>query len=133
MSSTAKSVVAVVVGLLAIVILSVGTDVLMHQLGIFPQNGQGMTDRLFLLATAYRTLISIFGCYLTAKLAPSKPMKHAIWLGIIGVIFALVGVAASWNHPELGPHWYPVTLVVVALPCAWIGGKLRENQLATAS
>ena len=133
MSPTARSITAIVVGFFAIVILSIGTDVLMHQLGIFPRNGQGMTNRLFLLATAYRTLISIFGCYLAAKLAPSKPMKHAMWLGIIGLVFALFGVAVSWNRPELGPHWYPIALVVVALPCAWMGGKLCERQLATAN
>jgi hypothetical protein len=132
MNPTGRSIAAIVVGFFAIVILSIGTDVLMHQLGIFPRNGQGMTNRLFVLATGYRTLISIFGCYLAAKLAPSKPMKHAIWLGVIGIFFALIGVAVSWQHPELGPHWYPVALVVVALPCAWIGGKIRERQLESS-
>jgi hypothetical protein len=23
--------------------------------------------------------------------------------------------------PEFGPHWYPVSLIVTALPCAWLG------------
>jgi len=27
---------------------------------------------------------------------------------------------------QLGPAWYPWALVVLALPCAWIGGKLAQ-------
>jgi len=25
---------------------------------------------------------------------------------------------------ELGPKWYPIAIVVTALPCAWLGGVL---------
>ena len=32
---------------------------------------------------------------------------------------ALYGVIATWNlMPSLGPRWYPIALVVTALPCA---------------
>ena len=31
----------------------------------------------------------------------------------------------TWNKgAEFGPHWYPLLLVVVSIPCAWLGGKL---------
>ncbi|HEY2960869.1 MAG TPA: hypothetical protein VGJ37_00510 [Pyrinomonadaceae bacterium] len=37
---------------------------------------------------------------------------------------------ATWNKgPEFGPGWYPLTLVALSLPLAWIGGKLRLEQL----
>jgi hypothetical protein len=37
----------------------------------------------------------------------------------------------TWNSgPEFGPKWYPLALVVVALPCAWLGGRLRQGQLS---
>ena len=39
---------------------------------------------------------------------------------------ALVGAVATWNA-GLGPHWYPIALVVLALPQAWLGGKLYEK------
>lgn len=134
MSSTAKSVIAVVAGFLAIVFLSIGTDLIMHEAGIFPRIGQTMSDRLFLLAFGYRVLISIFGCYLAARLAPGNPMKHALWLGVIGIVVSALGAVATWNRgPEFGPHWYPIALVVVSIPCAWIGGKIREKQLSSAS
>lgn len=134
MHSTSKSIVAVVVGFLAIVVLSIGTDAVMHASGIFPRLGQSMSDGLFVLATAYRIIFSIIGCYIAARLTLNQPMKHALWLGIVGVIVSAIGAATTWNGgPEFGPHWYPLALIVVSLPCAWLGGKLRESQLRAAS
>lgn len=48
--------------------------------------------------------------------------------GAHGTSFA--GAMATWNKgPEFGPGWYPLTLVALSLPLAWIGGKLRLEQL----
>jgi hypothetical protein len=54
-------------------------------------------------------------------------MKHAMILGYVGVALGLFGVAATWNL-GLGPRWYPVLLVVLAIPQCWLGGKLYEMQ-----
>jgi uncharacterized membrane protein len=127
-----KSLGAVVAGFLFIVILSTLTDVLMHATGIFPPWFQYMSDSLFLLATAYRIVFSILGSYLTAWLAPNRPMLHALILGAIGVVLSTVGAAATWNKGrEFGPRWYPIALVVLSLPLAWLGGKLRVMQLTS--
>lgn len=128
MSNTGKSIIAIVFGFVAIVALSVGADLIMHTTGVFPKTGREMTTNMFLLATGYRVLISIFGCYLTARLAPSKPMNHALLLGVIGLIFCSMGIAATRSNPELGPMWYPVALLLVTLPCAWVGGRLGERK-----
>ena len=41
-----------------------------------------------------------------------------------------IGAVATWNRgPELGPKWYALAVMAIALPCAWAGGKLREAQL----
>jgi hypothetical protein len=81
-----------------------------------------------LLATLYRVVYAIFGSYLTARLAPQRPMKHALVGGLIGLVLASVGAAATWNKgPEFGPHWYPLALVVTALPCAWLGGLVADK------
>ena len=83
-----------------------------------------------LLATVYRTIYSVLGSYLTARLAPDKPMLHSLAGGIIGLILSIVGVVETWNKgPAFGPHWYPIALVALALPGAWLGGKLRVLQL----
>lgn len=52
-------------------------------------------------------------------------MKHALILGAIGTVLSFLGLlaAASMN---LGSLWYPVALVLVAMPCAWLGGTLHR-------
>jgi len=92
-----------------------------------------MSDALFLLATLYRTLYAIAGSYLTARLAPHRPMKHALASGVVGLVLSTVGAIATWDRgPEFGPHWYPLSLVATAMPCAWAGGRLRALQLSDA-
>ena len=127
---TLKSIGAVVAGFVVVVVLSLGTDVVLHAAGVFPPWDQRMSDALFLLATVYRTIYCIGGSYIAARLAPDKPMKHALMLGVVGLIVSTAGAVATWNRgPEFGPHWYPVALIVTAIPCAWLGGRLRVTQL----
>jgi hypothetical protein len=122
-----RSIGAVLLGFLAVVVLSIGTDVLLHAAGIFPPLGQPVSDALLVLATAYRTVYTIAGCYLAARLAPDRPMTHALALGLLGLVISIIGAVATWNRgPAFGPHWYPVALVVLAMPCAWVGGRLFE-------
>ncbi len=104
--------------------------------GIFAPLGQRppMSDQLFLLATAYRIVYGIVGSCIIARLAPDRPMLHALVGGGIGFAVSIVGAVATWNHePPLGPHWYSLALAVTALPCAWLGGKLRVMQNASQS
>ncbi len=124
-SSPGRSIWAIAAGFFFVVVLSLGTDVVMHATGIFPPWGKPMSESLFAFAFAYRSIYGIAGSYLTARLAPSQPMKHAIIGGAVGTVLAALGSAATWNRgPEFGPHWYPLALVVTGLPYAWVGGKL---------
>lgn len=127
--STFRSIVAVVVGFVVVVVLSTATDAVMHATGVFPPMFQPMSDALFVLALAYRTAFTILGGYITALMAPAKPMKHAIVLGAIGMVVGTAGAVATWNKgPEFGPHWYALALIVLAIPSTWVGGKIREMQ-----
>ncbi|WP_292896873.1 hypothetical protein [Nitratireductor sp.] len=119
---------AVFLGLVVIFILSLGMDQLMHSLEIYPPWGESMVDpEDGLLALGYRIPIAILGCYLTARFAPYAPIAHALVLGGIGVVLSTLGAIAMW---EMGMHWYPISLILISLPCAWIGGRLH---LAPAS
>jgi hypothetical protein len=127
-----RSTVAVLAGAITGIVLALGSDYMMRAAGIFPALGQPMSDALFLLATTYRTVYGVAGSYITARLAPDRPMGHALVLGAIGLAVSIAGLAATWNRvPSLGPHWYPLALVVLGMPQSWAGGKLRVMQLRT--
>lgn len=118
---------AVAAGVIVVVVLSIGTDAVLHATGVFPPIGQAMSNGLFVLATAYRTVYGVAGGYVAARSAPDRPMLCAVTVGIVGFVLGMIGVLATWNSgPEFGPRWYPIALVVVSVPCGWIGGRLLE-------
>jgi hypothetical protein len=125
--SIGRSILAVLAGIVFGAALSVGTDSLLRAAGIFPKLGERMSDGLFGLATAYRIVYGILGSYVIARLAPNRPMQHALIGGLFGFVVSIIGAVATWNR-DLGPHWYAIAIAVTALPCAWVGGKLRLLQ-----
>ena len=128
-----RSAAAIVAGFVVVVVLSLGTDFALHATGIFPPFGQAMSAALFVLATIYRTIYGVAGSYITARLAPHRPMMHALAGGAMGLVVAIAGTVATWNRgPAFGPHWYPLALIVLAMPTAWVGGRLRELEESKA-
>jgi len=125
-NNTIKSIGAVLAGMITIVALSVGTDWGMEELGIFPPTDKGLAAPwMLMVALAYRCLFAVAGGYVTAMLAPNRPMRHAIILGIIGVAASILGTIVGW---DLSAHWYPILLIITSLPCTWLGGKLKIGQ-----
>ena len=103
-----RSIGALLAGFLAVVILSLGTDIVLRSVGVFPRLGEPMADAFFVLATAYRTVYGVVGSYITARLAPDRPMEHALVGGLVGLVLSTVGAVVTWNRgPAFGPHWYP--------------------------
>ena len=126
-----KSIGAFIAGLVVIFVLSYGTDAVLESMGILSRGSLPMYGSELLIASilVYRLVYSVIGCYVTARLAPNRPMNHAIALGIFGFIGSFAGAIAGQN---LGPAWYSWTLVVLALPCAWFGGKVYQLSLSTS-
>lgn len=124
MNKTFKSIGAVLAGLVTIFVLSHITDFALEKPGIMKLPFSDNPTWFILGVTFYRLAYSVLGCYLAAHLAPDNPMRHAIILGIIGVILSTLGLIAMW---EQEPKWYPISLVVFSLPCAWLGGKLKTK------
>ena len=128
--NTLKSAGAVLAGIVAGIILTLGTDEILHLAGVFPPWGHPTGDNPLLLATAYRIVYGAVASYIAARLAPDRPMAHALASGVVALIVSAADAAATWNRgAEFGPHWYPLALIVIAVPCAWAGGKFREMQL----
>jgi len=116
---------AVLGGLATIFAVTTAIDVALHLTGVFPPLGQEMSGGLFLLALGYRIACGVAGCYVAARLAPDRPVAHALALGGVGLAISTAGAVAMW---DAGPHWYSLAVIAISLPCAWLGGALRERQ-----
>ena len=123
-ASLARRILAVAAGFLAVAVLSTVTDQVLHAAGVYPPGGRTMSDELFALALAYRVVFTVLGGWITARLAPERPMTHAMVLAGIGLVAAIAGASYALAHPELGPAWYPWSLVVTAVPCVWLGARV---------
>lgn len=118
---------AILAGMVFIVITHTATDFVLEKLGIFTPPDQGFhTTWMVVTATIYRSIYTIAGGYLTAALAPDPPMRYVLILGLIGLVISTLAAIATIPM-RLGPAWYPIALAVLALPCVWLGGKLRTK------
>lgn len=120
-----KSIGAVLAGLIFIVITHTAMDAVLQGVGVLPKDNFFVGTGLILIVIGYRAVLSFIGCYLTARLAPHSPMKHALILGLIGLVLGSIGAIVA---ADLGPGWYAWTLAAIALPIAWLGGKLYEQR-----
>ncbi len=132
---TWKSIGAVFAGVLGIVITTTFVDILLHLFHVYPpmpdpEKGvpaTPLTDGLALVASSYRLVIGIAGAYLAAKLSPGRPMRDALILGLVGTALGTAGAVMTWDL-NMGPHWYAVSLAVLAIPQCWFGGWLYTRR-----
>jgi hypothetical protein len=117
-----KSIGAILAGFVFVVIISVLTDMILQKTNTMKQPFDLNPSWFIAFVIFYRTLYGTIGSYITATLAPNRPMRHAMIGGIIGFVLSILGAIAMWDKP---PHWYAISLIILALPSAWLGGKLR--------
>jgi hypothetical protein len=128
-----KNALAVGTGFLAVALLSVGVDEVLHILKVYPPWNRPMPQPgLNLLALAYRIAFTVLGGYLAARLSARAPMRQVWILACLGAAFGTLGVVTTWNL-GLGPHWYPIALAVTAVPCTWLGGRAALAKAAGAA
>ena len=118
--NVARSILALFAGFVVNAVLSLATDFALQSAGVLHMP---MNDAQSALAAAYRTVYAVIGSYVVARLAPYRPMQHALFGAFMGMVIASAGAAATWNK-NLGPHWYPVVLILTALPTGWAGAKI---------
>jgi hypothetical protein len=121
-----RSIGAVAVGFLFIAVLSFGSDILLRV--TFPDDVNVpvriVSSRVLLLSLISAAVYATVGCYLTARLAPARPMWHALVLGALVLIFTVINADVLWI---LAAMWYKLASLVIVLPCAWVGGWLAER------
>ncbi len=123
-----RSFFAVFAGFATVFALSLGVDEILHLLQVYPPWNEPMPQPgLNLLALSYRIVITIFGAWLTARLAPRGSVRSVwrhVWVfGGIGLVLGTIGVVVALPL-HLGPAWYQILIALTALPCAWLGGWL---------
>jgi len=122
-----RSLAALFYGFIAVVVLSLATDEILHLLKVYPPWNQPMPDPgQNALALSYRIIYGILGSYITARFAPNRPMAHSLLSGVVGTILGTLGAIATIPM-HLGPAWYPIAIAVTALPCAWVGGVFHRR------
>jgi len=125
--SVLKSIWAVFAGFATVFILSIVTDFILEKLSVFPPASEGLfVPWMLMLALLYRSAYAVLGGYITASASPNKPMRQVWILAFIGLLGALIGLITTWDK-NLGPKWYPILLVILTIPCVWLGGKLKAK------
>lgn len=117
-----KSIGAVLAGFLLGAVLSISMDIAFNSAGLMDmEEFKNTSPAIIFLVIVYRFVFNVCGCYLTAKLAPNKPMQHALIIGGIGTVLAVLGAVAMWDKAVA---WYNIAVILISLPSAWLGAKL---------
>ncbi|MDQ2877689.1 MAG: hypothetical protein M3R41_01255 [Pseudomonadota bacterium] len=130
MKPVIASAAAVVAGFLVTAIASTAADAVMHAMHVFPTSPRAMSDALLALASGYRAVFTVLGGYVTARLAPTHPTRHAAILAGIGFLAGCAGVVAYYmvGGGALGPAWYAFSIPLEAIPCVLLGGWLAGSR-----
>lgn len=128
----ARTVFSIVTGFVLIGLLSLGTDLALKSAmpSLYEADGSTSSISLLLLTIGYVGLYATCGCYLAARMAPSRPMRHAIMLGVLGLVFNIAGTVTMW---DTAPAWYHVASVLLVMVWAWLGGRMCEQELVHSS
>jgi hypothetical protein len=122
-----KSVGVILLAFVINALLSVVTDFLLESIGILPDPNQGLFETwAILLVLFYRGVYTVFAGFIVAKLAPGKPLMHAVILGAIGTLITLLAVSNP-SFSDKAPMWFGYTLAAIIIPCAWLGVKIHKN------
>ena len=127
MPNAIRSVLAVVAGFLVIGALAFGTGKLMQSMspGQFDAAGNPTTFPMMIVQLLYVGVYATFGCWLAARLAPTRPMRHALALGVLGL---LLNIPSAYAFRDSLPAWYLATGVLTTMLWAWLGGRIAESQ-----
>jgi hypothetical protein len=95
------------------------TDLVLGRL--FPAeyvSGRIPPDRLSALSLATATLYSVLGGWITARLAGSRPWRHAVYLILWGELMGAISAVMTWGQIQ---WWYQLGLLA-AWPLAIAAG-----------
>lgn len=76
------------------------------------------------------SLFNIGGAYIAAHLMPGDEIRHALLVGVCGLLLQVVFLLLVPNSdaPDFAPSWYENTSFALILPNAYLGGYLRRRR-----
>jgi heme A synthase len=125
-----QSVGAVIAGYVVSALL---TGITIAALGaLFPESYRPENIGWVVFNVIYGCAFAVLGGYVVAWLAPSRPMAHALVLGVLMALFALLtshAVSMAPPSPEyaIQPGWYYPVLAVTVLPSILLGAWLQQR------
>ena len=140
--SILRSIGAVMAGYLVSALL---TGLTIAALGaLFPASYNPENLEWVIFNVLYGCAFAVVGGYVAARLAPARPMAHAIVLGLLMAVFAVItgyAVSVTPPSPEYAnqPGWYYPVLAITVLPSillgAWLSvrGKRSTNKVSLAN
>jgi hypothetical protein len=96
---------------------------------LFPESYKAENIGWVVFNVIYGCTFAVIGGYVVARLAPSRPFTHAIVLGVLMAIFAMMtgyAISAAPPSPEYAnqPGWYYPVLASTVLPSILLGAWL---------
>lgn len=74
-----------------------------------------------LAAVAHGTFFTALGGYIAARLAPDDPMRHAVIVGVLSLVMAILLATSPGEGPEVA-WWVAAVGYLVTVPAAAAGG-----------
>lgn len=122
-----KSIGVILLSFAIIALMSVLTDFLLEKIGVLPNPEKGLFETwAILLVLFYRAIYTVFAGFIIARLAPNKPILHAIILGVIGTSITLWAISSP-EFAQKSTLWFGYTLAILTIPCLWLGVKIQQN------
>jgi hypothetical protein len=127
-----RSVLAVLAGFMLVAVLDLGGEFAARMIvpDSFDTYGNVSDTGLRWVTLAYSSLFGVLGAFVTARLAPSRPVKHALILGAVLLVIAIWVTVRTW---ETHPAWYHIVALIFVLPESWLGGVLGAKKGGAAN
>jgi len=117
-----RSVLAVLAGFVTWTILWLISNQLLMISARDQFHDDGTTDHagLLLVILVASVVLSTVAGWLTAKIARTSPIGHALALG---ALLLAIGVVVQWQYWHVMPLWYHLSFLTLLLPASVLGGR----------
>ncbi len=126
-----RSVLAILAGIVVLTVTSFAIEWVTDPVlaGVFPHahsNGTTWLDNVRkVIMFVYSTLCVACGGYVTAWLARSSKVRHAVMMGAIQMALTALAMI-EFRHKA--PRWFWIAGIAFTVPAAWCGGSFRVTR-----